>query len=167
MKLISERPDKLAFSRVEIYDEVQKILQDPRFASSKILKRFFLFIIDQTLQGRANQLKEYTIAVSVLNKPKDFKPQFNGVVRVHAGNLRRALNNYYYGKGAADEVRISIPKGTYIPQFRKGIIKAVRDENDDSVSIDTHAIFGVVPFTHLEDKLINCFAEWVMHATEQ
>ena len=40
-------------------------------------------------------LKEYTIAVNVLDKPTNFKPQDNSIVRIHAGRLRRALNHFY------------------------------------------------------------------------
>ncbi|HEX5153405.1 MAG TPA: hypothetical protein VFW07_18275 [Parafilimonas sp.] len=159
MKANSEHPEEINFSRDEIDEEIQKILKHPSFASSKILKRFLLFIIDQTLLGQANQLKEYTIAVSVLNKPKDFKPQINGVVRVHAGNLRRALNNYYINKGTSDFVRIFIPKGTYIPQFTYGITETTRRKNDDWVSTKTQTIIGVAPFTHLDNSFINCFAD--------
>lgn len=158
MKFNSAGPQEVKFSSDEIYEEIQKILQDPCFALSKILKRFLLFITEQTLLGQAHQLKEYTIAVFVLNKPKDFKPQDNGVVRVHAGRLRRALNNYYNGDGAADKIRILIPKGTYIPQFTTGAVETIKEQTDDLISINTQAIIGVIPFIHLNDQLINSFA---------
>ena len=49
--------------------------------------------------GRSNTIKEYTIAVNVLNKPVSFKPQHDAIVRIHAGRLRRALNYYYKEPG--------------------------------------------------------------------
>src|SRR5689334_19935434 len=105
------------FSKEEIDIQLQKILRNPRFMGSDILKRFLTFIVDQTLMGHSDWLKEYTIGVKVLNKPIDFKPQENGIVRIHAGRLRRALHHYYQQTGTRDAIYISIPKGGYIPTF--------------------------------------------------
>jgi TolB-like protein len=73
--------------------------------------------VQEMLEGRSNQLKEYTIGVNVLNKPVDFKPQTDAIVRIHATRLRRALNRYYAGSGNEDLLRIAIPKGNYVPFF--------------------------------------------------
>jgi hypothetical protein len=104
-------------SKDEVVKELQKIFRSPAFRDSLILKKFLTFIVDETIEGRSNCLKEYTVALSVLNKPHDFNPQLNGIVRIHAGRLRKALVTYYSSEGAGDEVQISIPKGNYIPQF--------------------------------------------------
>ena len=105
------------FSKQAVDKQVEKMIADPVFATSKILKNFLLFVIDETLKGNANKLKEYTIAVNVLAKPANFNPQQSGIVRIHANRLRRALNKYYSGSGCVDSIRISIPKGRYIPLF--------------------------------------------------
>jgi hypothetical protein len=73
--------------------------------------------VDQTLLGNSNRLKEYTIALNVLNKPANFKPSENGVVRIHAGRLRRALNHYYKEIGVHDPIEISMPTGSYAALF--------------------------------------------------
>ncbi|ULQ58108.1 hypothetical protein KJS94_07830 [Flavihumibacter rivuli] len=100
---------------------VDQILNYPMLAESVILRRFLEFVVEETLAGRLNQLKEYTIAVNVLNKPKDFRTQNNGIVRIHAGRLRRVLEHYYMnGPGINDEVKVVIPKGTYVPRFIAG-----------------------------------------------
>jgi TolB-like protein len=69
------------------------------------------------LAGQSNCLKEYTIGLNILNKQKDFNPQENGIVRIHAGRLRRALAQYYINRGAQDVIRIYLPKGNYVPVF--------------------------------------------------
>ena len=98
-------------------DQLEKIFRHPLFHESDILKRFLEFIVQETLKGRANCLKEYTIAVHALNKPANFRPRDNGIVRIHAGRLRRALKEYYAEFAAPDEIRICIPKGKYVPVF--------------------------------------------------
>lgn len=96
---------------------VQKMFSDPVFSVSEILRKFLSFIISETMEGRSHLLKEYTIGIKVLNKPPEFNPQTDGIVRIHAGRLRRALNQYYQEGGKQDAFRISIPKGNYIPFF--------------------------------------------------
>jgi TolB-like protein len=108
-----------SYSKEDIQAHIEKIIKDSTFFSSDILKRFLLFIVKETLEGRANCLKEYTIAMSVLDKPASFRPQESGIVRIHAGRLRRALTKYYCKMGATDGMRISIPKGNYVPVFEK------------------------------------------------
>jgi TolB-like protein len=101
-----------------VLKQVEKILAHPLFVVSETLRKFLSYIVKETLSGRVDQIKEYTIAVYGLNKPSDFKPIVDGVVRVHASRLRFALNSYYSNQGAGDLCEISIPKGNYIPVFK-------------------------------------------------
>ena len=113
-------PDTL-FSVGAVEEELEKIFQDPHFTESAILRKFLSFIVQETIQGRSNRLKEYTIAINVLDKPMNFNPQENGIVRIHAGRLRRALSEYYNNTGRSDQVVISIPKGKYVPVFANAL----------------------------------------------
>ena len=105
------------FSRDQILGQVDTILKDPIFANSEILKHFLSFIVMETLDGNSNRLKEYTIGVNVLRKPVHFNTQECGIVRIHAGRLRRALKTYYKTSGLHDTIHISIPVGQYVPIF--------------------------------------------------
>jgi TolB-like protein len=95
------------------------ILEAEDFQKSPTLSRFLQFIIEETLAGNESKLKEYTIARKLLSKMPDFNPQVDPVVRIHAWRLRRTLHQYYLQDGINDEVVISIPKGAYIPVFKK------------------------------------------------
>ncbi len=113
--------NEASISKEAIQDQMTRIFKDPVFVESAILKRFLVFVVNETLDGRANCLKEYTIAVGVLGKPANFKPSENGIVRIHAGRLRRALEDYYHHTSTANTVYISIPKGKYVPEFSSTI----------------------------------------------
>ena len=108
---------ELLFSVDAVEGQLERIFHDPHFTESVILKKFLSFIVQETIHGRSNQLKEYTIAVNVLNKPQNFNPQENGIVRIHAGRLRHALCKYYTETGHNDQIIITIPKGKYVPVF--------------------------------------------------
>ncbi len=107
-----------SFTDELILQQVDKILEYPLFTVSDILQRFLKYIINETLSGRENQIKEYTIAKYVLNKSPEFRPLHDGIVRVHARRLRDALNKYYVDRAMENECEITIPKGGYIPVFR-------------------------------------------------
>jgi len=115
--MISKEKPISGYSKGEILHQLQLIFADQTFAVSDILKRFLSFIVEETLEGRSNQIKEYTIGVNVLNKPHSFNPSQDAIVRIHAGRLRRALHYYYKGAGASDSIRIEMPKGSYLPYF--------------------------------------------------
>jgi TolB-like protein len=77
----------------------------------------FKYLVDETLAGREDKLKGYTIAIEVFNKENDFDADQNPYVRIHAGRLRRMLSIYYLRSGKNDPIRIEIPKGRYVTKF--------------------------------------------------
>jgi TolB-like protein len=107
---------KMDFDK-NVLSQLNKILLHPLFLNSDILSGFLHFIVHETLAGRENQIKEYTIALNVLKKPVSFEPSNNAIVRIHAKRLRNALLTYYEQKGFNDDCIITIPKGRYIPMF--------------------------------------------------
>ena len=146
-------PDTL-FSVQAVEEELERIFCDPHFTESAILKKFLSFIIQETIQGRSNCLKEYTIAINVLEKPLSFNPQENGIVRIHAGRLRRALNEYYSDMGRNDNIVITIPKGKYVPVFanRSNPMEAAiieRDLDDETFPAEDgdEMVLAIFPFT--------------------
>jgi adenylate cyclase len=100
-----------------VREQLERILASDEFVAPDRLKRFLRFVVEETLAGRANRAKAYTIAVDVFGRDEGFDSQNDPVVRMEAGKLRRRLERYYLGAGQVDPVRIEIPKGTYVPTF--------------------------------------------------
>jgi TolB-like protein len=101
----------------QVRKQLVSILSCEAIKNSQVISRFLEFVVEEKLSGRTAEIKEYTIVVKALGRPVDFNPQLDAIVRIHAGRLRRMLNEYYLGKGANDSIIIGIPKGTYIPIF--------------------------------------------------
>ena len=97
--------------------QLQQLLEKDEFKRSPILTKFLEFIVMTKLSGREDEIKEYTIGLNALGRPADFNPQLDAVVRIHASRLRNVLVHYYESDGKDDPIIISIPKGTYVPQF--------------------------------------------------
>jgi len=96
---------------------LDRVLVSDAFRAAPQLSAFLNFVVERTVEGRAAELKGYTIAVEGLGRPADFNPQLDPIVRVEAGRLRRALAQYYAGEGRDDPVQISMPVGGYVPVF--------------------------------------------------
>lgn len=108
-----------ACSIEEINLELGRVLNFSLFKNSRTLSKFLEYIVAETLSDREKQIKEYCIAVNVLNRPSSFNSNDDAVVRIHAGRLRRALGEYYLTEGKNNRIIIDIPKGGYVPQFKR------------------------------------------------
>jgi Tol biopolymer transport system component len=96
---------------------LDRILASPSFSRSARISRFLRFVVDMTLEGRADELKETTVAVAVFDREPAYNPKTDPVVRYEARRLRSKLERYYAEDGAKERMRISLPKGGYVPRF--------------------------------------------------
>ncbi len=94
----------LASSVAEISAQMEKIVGRPDFQKARRLREFLRFVVNEALDGRSDNLKAYTIGVEVFDRPEDFDPITDTIVRVNAGKLRRALERYYFGPGRQDKI---------------------------------------------------------------
>ncbi len=111
------------FSEEAIREELNRVLASHEFRSSKRSQEFLRFVVDNTLNGNAAILKERTIGIEVFGRSTSYDPSDDATVRVKAGEVRKRLGLYYAGQGAVDSIRIEMPGGTYVPEFR-GIDRA-------------------------------------------
>lgn len=101
----------------EVRRQLERILSHRDFEASERTRRFLRFVVDEALAGRGAALKGYAIAVEVFGRGPDFDANLDPIVRIQAGQLRRALDHYYLAAGGDDPVVIEIPKGGYSPHF--------------------------------------------------
>ncbi len=97
--------------------EVDLVLRSGVFEKAPRLEKFFLYICRLHFEGRADEIKEYSIALEALGRSSDFDPKKDSIVRVEAHRLRKRLEEYYRGAGSDDALHIVIPNGQYRPQF--------------------------------------------------
>lgn len=101
-----------------VRSELEKVLQSEGLQRSPQLQRFLRYLVEETLSGRSERIKEYVIGTEVFGRPADYDPQLDSLVRVEAHRLRSVLEQYYQGEGASDDIYIGLKKGSYIPHFR-------------------------------------------------
>jgi adenylate cyclase len=130
-----------------IQDALGRVLGSREIVNSERKKRFLKFIVQETLAGNADKIKAYTIAIDVFNRDSSFDPVSDPVVRIEAGRLRRCLEHYYLTDGATDELRITIPKGSYVPQFIMSEVAApsILHALEDDKCVAAERLPGMVP----------------------
>jgi hypothetical protein len=98
---------------------VQRIAASPAFARSLRLSRLLLYICEQGILGRTALLTEQGIAAEVFDRRSNFDPSADTIVRSHLLRLRQKLEAYFHEEGAQERLRISIPRGGYVPVFEE------------------------------------------------
>ena len=109
--------DKLPVTEVSVRSQLENVLKSRLFCQSKRLSRFLRFVVEQSLAGCADDLKERTLAVQVFDREPAYEPASDPIVRVAAGDLRKRLAQYYVQETHTAELRITLPPGHYRPQF--------------------------------------------------
>jgi len=98
--------------------QLERILGSQAFLTSRQLRRFLKFVANTAIEGRAEDIKEYTIGTDVFGRAH-FDPRVDTLVRTQACRLRLRLKDYYRVEGVSDDVLIDIPKGHYVPHFTR------------------------------------------------
>lgn len=101
----------------QVRAELQKILSSEEFDVSDRSKKLLEYVVHETLAGRGDRIKAYSIATEVFGRPPSFDAQNDPIVRIEAAKLRKAMEHYYLTGGKDDTVRIEIAKGGYVPAF--------------------------------------------------
>ncbi len=121
----------------EIRTELHRILASDLFLTAHRPRSFLSFVVDRSLAGTAPGIKEYLIGIEVFDRPPDYDPKDDPIVRIEAGRLRKRLAEYYAGPGADDPILIEIPKGGYAPVFQPRPLAA---ESQETVAAELHEV---------------------------
>jgi TolB-like protein/tetratricopeptide (TPR) repeat protein len=107
-----------SLSRGDVSAALERILASEAFCNARRPSQFLRFIVESALAGEQKRIKEYLIGVEVFERPSDYDPKTDPVVRIEAGRLRKKLAEYYAGPGGSDPVIVDLPKGGYVPVIR-------------------------------------------------
>ncbi len=114
--------------RDAILRELQAILASPHFCNSKRYPALLQYVVENTLAGKSELLKERTLGVEVFDRSPSYDTNADTVVRYTAGEVRKRLSLYYHELEEKPVIQISLPAGSYIPEFLHS-----QDEPKDAV----------------------------------
>src|SRR6202140_5665312 len=114
----SENPKKLSDEQVQLVrNELESVIASDAFTGSKRCQDFLRLVIDHTLAGDLDELRERMIGVEMFHRPADYDTANDAVVGGRATQVRKRLAQYYRETKAAPAVRIDLPPGSYVPEF--------------------------------------------------
>ncbi len=134
-------------SAVRVQEQLARIIASSQFRESPRLQTFLQFVVDLTVEGKSDQIKESTISMEVFGRadmPDD------SIVRSAARRLRTRLEEYYQQGGINDPLRIAIPKGSYVPEIEErssGNSSSVAEEPGAADSAAVLAVLEAGPTT--------------------
>lgn len=96
---------------------VERIAASRSFSKSVLLRRFLLYVCREQLEGRSQQINETRVGIEVFQRADDYNPAEDNVVRNYARTLRRRLEQYFQNEGSGETLRLTIPRGGYVPVF--------------------------------------------------
>ncbi len=97
--------------------QLNRILENRHFNHSRRFPAFLRFVVQKTLTGSTDLLKERTLGVEIFGRAADYDTSSDPIVRVTAAEIRKRLAQYYQEPGHENELRISVDAGSYVPQF--------------------------------------------------
>lgn len=101
----------------QVAELLERVCASREFAQSERMRRFLRFSVERALAGDRDSLKEYTIGMEVFDRPADYDPRVDSIVRVEARRLRRKLKSYF--EKVDEPLRVTLPEGSYAPAFEK------------------------------------------------
>ena len=132
--------------------QLELLVRDEAFRSSKRSISFLRYVVEQTLAGQADQIKERAIGVEVFRRDPTYDTNADHIVRTAAAELRKRLATYYVDRKHQSELRMSLLPGSYIPRFtlpHQASPTALESEIVPDFPLDRHARiqFGPVPLS--------------------
>jgi len=112
-------------SEAQVREQLNRLLANPFFSHSKRFPMFLRFVVDRTLAGEAESIKERTLGIEIFGRDVEYDTAADPIVRVTAAEIRKRVAQYYQDPAHRGEVRITLPSGSYIPLF--GWPQATRD----------------------------------------
>lgn len=106
-----------------VLEALQRVLSSKTFANAERSSKLLRFLVESTLKGQADRLKEYTLGTEALGRGESFDPRIDSIARVEVSRLRSRLEQYYSTEGREDPVSIVLPRGTYVPAIESRPIR--------------------------------------------
>jgi hypothetical protein len=100
-----------------VRQELAELLKTDYFANSKRYPALLLYVVEKTLEGKSEDLKERVLGIEVFQREPDYDTNSDTIVRVTAGEVRKRLAVIYHESEFEHAVQITLPTGSYIPEF--------------------------------------------------
>ena len=82
--------------RDSVREQLSRLLESHHFKNSRRYPALLRFIVEETLDGRGEFLKERLLGVRVFDRPADYDTATDPTVRVTIAEIRKRIAQYYH-----------------------------------------------------------------------
>ena len=107
---------------------VERVASSRYVAKSARLRELLVYLCRRVLEESAGEIHEHEVGCKVFGRVPDYDTTADNIVRVHASQLRKRLEQYFAAEGADEPWIIEIPKGNYAPVFRERAREQAREQ---------------------------------------
>jgi hypothetical protein len=132
---------------------VQRIVSSSAFVRSSRLSSFLLFVSQRAIEGRTENLNEQEIGVKVFGRSEGYLQSDDNIVRANASRLRQRLDEYFGSEGQFESLRVTLPKGGYIPEFSATSLQLISTEVVVNPVVETPSATSEARSNLLDDQL--------------
>jgi hypothetical protein len=104
----------------QVRRQMHRLLSTAHFKNSRRYPALFRYIVEETLEGRGEFLKERLLGVQVFGRPPGYDTASDPIVRVTIAEIRKRIAQYYHEESHESEMRIELMPGRYEPEFFPG-----------------------------------------------
>ena len=98
--------------------QLNRILSSRHFRNSRRCQSLLRYVVETAQAGRLDNLKERVVGTSVFGREPGYDTNEDAVVRNAAAEVRKRLAQYYLESEHESDLRIELPPGSYVPEFR-------------------------------------------------
>ncbi|MGD0910962.1 MAG: hypothetical protein ABR928_03655 [Terracidiphilus sp.] len=135
-------------AKLAIHEQLDRLLASSYFSHSKRFPNFLRFVVEQTLAGDADDIKERTLGIEIFGKDADYDTAADPIVRVTAAEIRKRVAQYYQEPAHNGELRITLPSGSYVPQFHSpkgGNVAGLPESDPVTAQVAVPAVQAAAP----------------------
>jgi hypothetical protein len=136
---------------LEVESELERICSAIHFRTSKRACEFLRYVVQVSLDGRMDSLKERSIGIDLLGRDISYDPSSDAIVRVRANDVRKRLTSYYASLDVSSPIQINLPLGTYIPRFipREPKLELIETEPVQVLTEQPEVLASVSPISNM------------------
>lgn len=127
----------------EVLQALEEVLASPHFCNSKRYPALLRYIVEQTLLGHGDEIKERTVGIDVFGRTPDYDTNLDTIVRYTAGEVRKRLALHYHEVDAP--IQISLSARSYRPEFLRLIDAQIPEIEESTVKSPLTASPDEVP----------------------
>lgn len=109
----------IVLDQTKLRAQVERLAASAEFVRADRMVQFLRYAVDKTLESDTVALRERQIGISVFERPQDWDPKLDNIVRSEARRLRAKLEAYAASNDPDETVRLTMPTGGYGVHFEE------------------------------------------------